>query len=639
MKSLKLLILFLLPVLLSAQDTLSVQIERVTISPEQIKPLTTATYDAEFIESSMGEEPSLLLSKTPSIISYSENGNYQGYSYIRLRGIDQTRINFNLDGIPLNEGEDQGAYLSNFSQFLEGVDQVEIERGAGISPNTSSYVGSISFISEPLFKPKKSQVRVSVGSYNTLRTSVSSKHINDNGDFSISYGGSVSSGDGYRNNTHNDGQGLHLIVGKKFGNSTLKLINITGRQVNDLGWLGSTQGHIDLDRRHNQNDVSEDDNFLQSISGLTYTNYLSDNVTLRTTTYYNYLKGNYDFNLGTFLYDVPSTNNFNYDLKHQMYGGLFNIDYSIGNLNITNGYHLNSYSRRHIGSELSRVFYTNTGYKTEFSTNLNADYNIGDIKLYSNVQYRRPTFSYEGSVPMDDITWNFFNHKSGVSYKGFYYSYGSVSREPSRTDLFAGEDDLIQLSDVTHEVAHNHELGYRKGSVSFNIYRMDFDNEIVLDGQLGPNSLPIKSNVANSYRQGIEASVDHSIGNVEFGLAANLSQNTVEQDNEEFTHTQSPSRVFNSYVGYDFKILDVRLTNRNQSSLFIDLANTQVVEGYNNFDLLLSSELLEGLTISTEIRNLFNTEYYQTGNQNVFGEPTYFVAPTRNVIFNLTLNF
>ena len=638
---LTLLTFFVLTHALSQDTVLTVTIPEITVTPTGDEPITLSQYDNKFIESSSGEEPSLILSKTPSVISYSESGNYQGYAYVRLRGVDQTRINFNLDGIPLNEGEDQGAYLSNFSQFLEGVDRAQIQRGVGISPNTSSYVGSISFLSEPLFEEKKSKLRLSAGSFNTLRGSFSTKYINESKDLSLTLGASVSSGDGYRRNSHNDGGGFHIIAGKRFGNSTLKFINITGKQNNDLSWLGSLRSDIEIDRRHNQNAPSEDDEFMQSVSGLTYTNYVNDRFSYRTTGYLNYLDGNYDFNLGTFLYTDPDPDNFNFGVRHTMYGGIADFIFNLGSLELTNSYHLNTMDRRHIGSQNEDMLYTNTGTKNEFSTNVNAELDLGDFALYSDIQYRRPTFSYEGDVSIDDIEWNFLNYKAGISYKGVYYSYGRVNREPGRTDLFGGEDNLIELSDVTYETAKNHELGYRLDNFGINLYRMDFDNEIILNGQFGPNSLPIKTNVANSYRQGIEISYDQEIYNVNFGTTVNFSQNKVEQDDETFNHVQAPGRVINLYAGYTdlFGLVDLKVSYRNQSSMYLDLANSLESEGFDNIDINTSIAIGEDCSIGIDIRNVLNSEYFQTGAQNVFGEATYFVAPKRNFMTNIVCRF
>src|SRR5207237_7679942 len=106
---------------------------------------------AELERRSFGQHVPLVLQGTPSLTSYSETGNYWGYSYIRLRGIDQSRINLTLDGIPLNDPEDEVFYFADFPDLANSVSSVQIQRGVGSSaPGTASYGGSINFATVPV---------------------------------------------------------------------------------------------------------------------------------------------------------------------------------------------------------------------------------------------------------------------------------------------------------------------------------------------------------------------------------------------------------------------------------------------------------------------------------------------------------
>lgn len=138
---------------------------------EDKTPVTYQDVDMEVIDSkNTGQEASFLLSETPSMTVYSDAGSYQGYSYFRLRGIDQTRINMTLDGVPLNEPEDQGVYFSNYPDFFNSVDQIQIQRGVGTSKNgTSSYAGSIQYTSPNLADSTYKTVGAGYGAFNTYR--------------------------------------------------------------------------------------------------------------------------------------------------------------------------------------------------------------------------------------------------------------------------------------------------------------------------------------------------------------------------------------------------------------------------------------------------------------------------------------
>ena len=115
-------------------DTNSLQEVIVVYQADRLTPITFQNLNSKELKArSTGQEPSFLLSETPSITHYSDAGNSQGYSYFRMRGIDQTRINMTLDGVPLNEPEDQGAYFSNYPDILNSLAKLQIQRGVGTS--------------------------------------------------------------------------------------------------------------------------------------------------------------------------------------------------------------------------------------------------------------------------------------------------------------------------------------------------------------------------------------------------------------------------------------------------------------------------------------------------------------------------
>ena len=162
---------------LTAQDSLRVdtlhtlQEVVVTYQADKQTPITFQNiYKKDIKAKSTGQEPSFLLSETPSISNYSDAGNSQGYSYFRLRGIDQTRINMTLDGVPLNEPEDQGAYFSNYPDILNSVSKIQIQRGVGTSKNgVASYGGSVQLFSPNLADSTKTTFGLGYGSFNSLR--------------------------------------------------------------------------------------------------------------------------------------------------------------------------------------------------------------------------------------------------------------------------------------------------------------------------------------------------------------------------------------------------------------------------------------------------------------------------------------
>src|SRR3954471_13076916 len=118
-----------------------------------------------------GQETPILLQSAPGITAYSESGSASNYSYLRLRGIDQSRINIPLDGIPLNEPEDEALYFSNFPDFANSISSVQVQRGVGSSTHgVASYAGSVNFESVPIGSVAAGgEVQLGGGSYNTSR--------------------------------------------------------------------------------------------------------------------------------------------------------------------------------------------------------------------------------------------------------------------------------------------------------------------------------------------------------------------------------------------------------------------------------------------------------------------------------------
>jgi len=155
MKKIFLIIIASLSISLNAQyytlTTDTFKLAEVTVkgayTAPRIAPFSFTNIEKQNISlKAQNSEPAVLLSSTPSVTFYSDNGIGLGYIYYRLRGIDQSRINVTLNGVPMNEPEDQGIYFNNYPDFLNSVSNVQIIRGAGLSKSgVSSYGGSINF--------------------------------------------------------------------------------------------------------------------------------------------------------------------------------------------------------------------------------------------------------------------------------------------------------------------------------------------------------------------------------------------------------------------------------------------------------------------------------------------------------------
>lgn len=514
---------------------LASEIEEIVVhSPYQAEistPITYSNIDKALINTQgILIEPSYLLAKTPSISVQSDSGSYQGYSYFRIRGIDQTRINMTLDGIPLNEPEDQGVYFSNYPGLFGALQGIQVQRGVGLSQNgTASFGGSVQLSSVDLSAAPSSSINAAYGSFDTWSGALENlSHFSETGAIYLQAAGVTSAG--YKHDSDNRSYSLFNSAELRDDYGQWNFLAFTGEQNNNLAWLGVTREALEKDRRSNAN-RNESDIFRQSLVSVARQLQFSDTLNLDIRTYYNQLQGNYDFDMNNFLGLQDSGDIYNYAFDSRFAGLFSTLHYSSETLGISTGFHINDYSRKHTGSEkqLGRL-YQNTGYRDSQAFFVKAEYRLGSLLLFSDLERRKTDFDYRGSTDFSRLDWSFYNPRVGASLAindqlVAYYSVGKTSREPTRTDLFGGMDNL-ELGDdgspllypLKPEKVIDHEVGFRYSNkntnASINIFHMAFDHEITLNGNFGPNGLQLNQDVDNSFREGIELSSEVAISPV-----------------------------------------------------------------------------------------------------------------------------
>ena len=642
-------------------DTIAAQhLGEVVVTAYQADRQTPVTfqniYSEEIKSKSVGQEPSFILSETPSITNYSDAGNSQGYSYYRLRGIDQTRVNMMFDGVPLNEPEDQGAYFSNYPDLLNSVSKMQIQRGVGTTKNgAANYAGSILLSSPNLADSTKTTFGLGYGSFNSFRAFGEYKSGIRNRKAFYARASQIYS-DGYKYHSSNNSQSIFLSGGLFYDKSTWKLNVLAGQQRNDMAWVGVSDSLIKIDRKTNANTEQEKDRFIQSLIQLQNTWQINHFSSLQSSVYYTFLKGNYDFDLNAFL-GFPSTDElYNYAVQSNLLGAYTNYTFSKNRFNWTTGFHGNIYNRQHTGSEkILGQLYQNTGYKNEASVFTKVDYTFKWLTFFADIQYRYVNFDYKGSVYLPKMDWHFINPKVGLSAEInpnsiIYYSIGRTGREPTRNDMFGGEDDLLAdefenaiLSNTNPEYVLNHELGFRyqqkKLKFNLNLYYMDFNNEIVLDGKFGPNGLALTNNVEHSIRTGIELSLAYKI-NKHFALINNSSFNysRIKEQNEKFSPILTPPVIVNQEFVYTQNNFTLALSAKYQHSSYIDFANSSTVKGY----FLLNSRVsydFKNFQFSMFLNNITNTKYFNHGYVDFDGSKKYFVQVPINFYVSVQHSF
>jgi iron complex outermembrane recepter protein len=652
-------------------DPAAPSLERVTVTAlrgDARAPIPQRTMDREEVERRyVGQDVPLLLTGQPSITSYADAGAFANYTYLRLRGIDHTRVNITLDGVPLNDPEDQFVYFSNFPDFGNSLESVQIQRGVGTSSyGTAAYAGAINLQSMALAASERGgELQLGRGSFGTTRGSAEwmSGRVGDR--FAGYARASAHRTEGYRHHSGNTGQS-YFANGASFGaRDIVKITAFGGRSRNELAYLAVPLPDLERDPRTNPLGEDERDDFQQHFASASWTRVLGEQAALQTTAYSIWASGDYDVRIAPDLY--------NFRLASRVTGALATWSARRGALDLDVGAHANAYHRHHslgIRPDLETLVYRNTGRKHEQSAFAKAAVSLADVTLYGDVQLRRADFEYvpaAGSgVPGSSIAWTFLNPKIGITWEisrrtTLYASYGSNGREPTRNDMFAGFDNVDTtnvdfigpLSRVRPERVRDTEAGVRwrtrSLSANVNVFDMRFRNEITPVGALSYIGLPLRKNVRASYRRGLEADATwRPVASVNASANVTFSRNRIGEYTDDATGVTyrdvepllTPTLLANHAVDWRMtSALSLSLSGRYVGRSF--LANT----GDRAF-MTPSAYLVDaGLAwrngrheIALDVMNLGSARFYAAGYTD--GTiPYYFVTAPRAIFVTATLGF
>ena len=627
MKKLALLLLSTITLSVFAQDTLvsnsdtlkTHELSHVTITgvrPNSKTPISQKTLTKDDISKTyQGQEMSYIITNTPSITTQSDGGQPNGYTTFRLRGIDQTRINMTLNGVPLNEPEDQGVYFSNYPNFALNIKSLQIQRGVGTSSNgTASYGGSINFESQNGLE-KQSMLQIGYGSFNTQRANATYSSGLSKRKLALFTSLSGYKSDGYKYNSGGSGYSGFLSGGYYGTKNVIKFTGFSGRSLNQMAWFAVSESDIKLDPRTNYNPKGEDDDFTQSFGQLQYIRSISNKSSLTTTAYYNRLDGLW----GMF---VDSTTLMKFKLSSNFYGVMSNYNITTKNISFNVGAHANTYSRTHGGIIDDNTLYTNIGTKVDYSGYTKLAYTYGKYTIYGDIQARYVGFNYVGDVSMAPLQWFFINPKGGITYTksnkvNYYISIGKSHREPTRTDMFGGNDNLITLNIITPEQVLDYELGsnvkFDKLSLQYNVYVMDFKNEITLLGALGSNGLPLMTNVSKSFRSGLELDLNYKLTKeISITNSSNYSYCRIKNGFDTYQPLYTPNLIVNQGISYSKKGFIIGIQVKYASKSYITSDNSMTIPQYLTVNANLGYTY-KNYNMSFQAINITNKQYYTSG--------------------------
>jgi iron complex outermembrane receptor protein len=507
------------------------------VRAEERTPVTKTDIGRDRIEIvNRGQEMPFLLGTVPSINFQSDSGLAAGYAYFNIRGIGQTRLNVTLDGVPLQDPEDQALYFSNFGDFASVVDSIQVQRGVGTSSvGSASYGGSVNFASVSPADRRRLEAQLGGGSWGTGRATAAA-HSGLLGEAWGLYARlSGQTTDGFREHS-GVGQGTVYYGATRAGaRSLFKLFGFSGRERTELAYLATDEATLETDLRANTLSPEEKDRFGQDFVQAQYTHVVGSETTLMAQAYYNGAQGWFRIQSGEELQE--------YGLDGHFVGLVLGATHRSGRLGLNWGAHANDFTRDHFMDVVggSRA-YVNTGLKNEYNTFLKATWDAGRARLWADGQVRHARFEYRGDQPLGSVSWTFFNPKAGVRFDpspsvGVYASIGRMSREPARSDMLNGEDNATlpyDLQAVEPERVVNAEGGVEVRRGGFvgraNVYAMEFDNEIALSGELSEIGLPVRRNAGRSHRRGVELDLAWSPSpRWTLMAAAALSRNRIEE--------------------------------------------------------------------------------------------------------------
>ena len=640
----------------------------------------------EIAPRNLGQDIPILLNFMPSVVTTSDAGNGVGYTGIRVRGSDATRVNVTINGVPYNDSESHGTFWVNMPDFASSVESVQLQRGVGTSTNGSGAFGaSLNLVTDNFSKESTAEISNSYGSFNTHKHTIkfSTGLLNDN----FEMAGRVSSinSQGYVDRAESDLKS-YFLQGTYIGKTTMiKGLLFGGREKTYQSWYGVDAQTLVADRTFNYAGIYTDemgntrfyenqiDNYQQHHFQLHWNEKLNTNWSTNLALHYTKGNGYYeeyvedqsflDYGL-TAPQDITLTDLVRRKwLDNDFFGTTFSIDYKKEKLEVLFGGSWNKYFGDHYGkviwtkietpSELRNKYYENTATKIDGTSFLKVNYQLFQKwNLFADIQYRTVNYIADGVQPnvVDDV-FTFLNPKAGVTFSlnktnSFYFSYAKANREPNRTDYENGVPNSESLDDF--------ELGWRRETQKIkwnaNMYLMNYKNQLVLTGELDAVGNPIRTNAGKSYRLGCEMELAIRITK-RLSYQGNLtwSENTIEGENGASDNqiAFSPSIISSNMLRFQpTKRISVSWLQKYVGEQFMN--NVESVEAklgsYATHDLNLSWEIVpkkifKSIIINGLVNNIFDKEYVSNGADYGGGAVYYYPQAGINFLTGLTLLF
>lgn len=659
-------------------DTLMLEnIEITSIRADDKAPFTKTNISKQQIgKINLGQDLPFILSQTPSAVVNSDAGNGVGYTGIRIRGSDASRINVTLNGIPYNDAESQGTYFVDLPDISSSLNSIQIQRGVGTSSNGAGAFGAtINLSTNEVNQEKYFEFNNSYGSFNTWKNTwkagsgLLAKH------FLIDARVSRISSDGYIDRATSDLQSFYISGAYINNHSSLRFNIIRGKEKTYQAWYGIPESYLDSNRTYNPAGTekpgepysNETDNYKQTHYQLFYNQKINSSLSYNIAAFLTRGKGYYEEYRADQLfsdYHLPDVVNgtdttFSTDLIRRLwldnyfYGSIFSVQYHKNKTQLTFGGGWNQYDGQHYdivtwaqkGFPGDYKYYNTPATKNDFNLYAKVMQSLGSgFTGFLDLQGRFIKYKIEGfeDHPTMNIEkkYTFFNPKAGISFnKNDYQAYVSFSvaaKEPNRDDFEAGISQIPKP-----ELLYDAELGLsrKSGIVNYGatFYYMFYRNQLVNTGKINDVGSYTRTNAPESYRAGVEFQADATLakwmnilGNV--SLSKNKIKDFTEyvddydngdQKQNIYHHTDisfSPDVV--GFAGINFiplKNAEINLNSKYVGRQFLDNTShiSRSIDPYFVENVRLSYSLLKKvfkeINFVVQVNNVFNRKYESNG--------------------------
>lgn len=671
----------LLSLAVSAQNRqkdsiLPISLDEVLVSAVRVTAQTPVTFSnlskGEVASRNLGQDIPILMNFLPAVVTTSDAGAGIGYTGIRVRGSDATRVNVTINGIPYNDAESHGTFWVNMPDFVSSVENLQLQRGVGTSTNGAGAFGaSLNLLTDASTAAAFAEVANSYGSFNTHRHMLKFSTGRLNEQFEMAGRLSVIKSDGYIDRASSDLDSYFLQGTYSKGNTLIKGLVFGGHEVTYQAWYGIDAETLKTNRRFNPAGLyfdddgtpqfyeNEVDNYKQDHAQLHWNQQFGEYWNTNLAFHYTYGRGFFeqfreDDSFETYGFEPITVNGEWVNttdlvrrrwLDNDFYGTTFSANYKNEGSEAIFGGGYNRYHGDHFGeviwarfasnSEIRDRYYDDSSLKTDFNIFAKVNHQLTEkLSFFGDLQYRTVLYKANGNdTGLVNDTFHFFNPKTGVTYRlnpsnALYFSYARANREPNRNDYENGNPKPERLNDF--------ELGWRhvspKTKLNINAYYMRYKNQLVLTGELNDVGAPLRANVGDSYRLGLEVDAtitvsDKVVWQPNLALSTNknigfvFQRDGVLQNLGNTNISFSPNLVAGSIINlHPLKNLQTSLLSKYVSEQFmgnID-AESSKLDAYfvNDFNVQYRFEtnsFIKSVTLNGLVNNIFDVKYVSNG--------------------------